>query len=376
MLLFDSAHFRAELPGNATAFASGANRVSEILGFGKLNMPVGVSADELHPSAIGAIIGERQPVMVDSGAFSEVEETKQGLRVVAPISDTEWKRRLKIYLDIASVLHNRATVVAPDRVGDQEVTLERLDRYRSQLHEIASTGANILIPIQLGKLSLEAFYRAAVATAGVPLIPSLPMRKAVVTLDQIREFVSTIKPNRIHLLGIGPNNRRAPKVLRLIQIYSPSTVVSIDSNRMRAVLGEGQPLTIAEEEFRTSEIECLFGEVYSPAMEMMGRGLDYTDSISSPSEWTTKSQLNAIASDVGWDSTQRRAFLADPDEFLQSSMYEDEDIAWIESPVVSYALDRAWKDFVETTSLRFTRSAAIISVFGPGKTLEENACAA
>jgi hypothetical protein len=45
-----------------------------------------------------------------------------------PISHAEWLRRLSIYQRLADALGNKAMIVAPDQVGNQEETLLRLRR--------------------------------------------------------------------------------------------------------------------------------------------------------------------------------------------------------------------------------------------------------
>ncbi len=154
-MLFDLSPFRVPLPEKVVVFASSANRVPEILGFARVGIPIGVSVPELNEEAIQALIGIEQPVMIDSGASSEVAFTNAGPCVVRAISHQEWLCWLAIYLRLAHKLGRKALLVAPDRVGDQAVTLQRLTRYRLQLAEISSTGAGLLIPLQIGDLTSQ-----------------------------------------------------------------------------------------------------------------------------------------------------------------------------------------------------------------------------
>jgi hypothetical protein len=143
---------RPVLPPRVTVFASGANEAREIRGFRLAGVPVGVAVSHVREAAIRELLFQPAPVFADSGAFSEVAIDAQGIHVVAPISHDEWLRRLAIYRRLASRLGSRLSVVAPDRVADQAVTLERLTRYRPQMEEIAGLGAEILIPVQNGEL--------------------------------------------------------------------------------------------------------------------------------------------------------------------------------------------------------------------------------
>lgn len=136
-MLFDLSLYRNPLPEDVQVFASGANQEPEIRGFARLGIPVGVSVNHLNDAAVAALIELGQPVMIDSGAFSEVLFTENGPRTIAPIDETEWSRRLSISIRLASALGNFAVVLAPDKVGDQQETLTRLARYRSELASLA-----------------------------------------------------------------------------------------------------------------------------------------------------------------------------------------------------------------------------------------------
>lgn len=362
-MLFNLQEFRKPLPAGVLVFASGANRAGEIRGFARVGIPVGVSADQLNSAAIVALIESGNPVMVDSGAFSEVVFTADGPHTVRAIDDREWRRRLGIYLELASSLGKKATVVAPDKVGNQAETLQRLAKFCSELAVIAETEATILLPLQIGRLSHRQFFEAAQAAAGVALMPAMPMRKAATSSEALLSFVAEAKPPHIHLLGVGISTRRAEKLVSAIQHFSPGTLISMDSNRLRAVVGANRPLTRLESELRSAETEDVFGAVDSPVLSFIGEGLDYTDLISSPSQWATQEQLRAIAALAGICGKDTARFLETPDEFLQTDCTEFEDFTWIEHPVVAYELDRSWQQYVATRVNSEIRSAAVTGVF-------------
>src|SRR5246127_1963272 len=250
-LLFEAG--RAVPPSRVTVFASGANEAREIRGFRLSAVPVGVAVSHVREAAIQELLNQPTPVFADSGAFSEVVIDGRGVHVVAPISHDEWLRRLAIYRRLAARLGNRLSVVAPDRVADQAVTLERLSRYRSQLEEIAGLGAEILIPVQNGELSPAEFYRRAVEASGLALVPAMPMKKAATGFDGVLAFVREIRPQRIHLLGIGYETRRARRLVDLLLATDATLLLSMDSNRLRAVTGKGRKMTHLEAHLRREE---------------------------------------------------------------------------------------------------------------------------
>ena len=373
-MLFDLSQYRKPLPPDVQVFASGANQESEIRGFAHLGIPVGVSVNHLNDAAVSALIELGQPVMIDSGAFSEVLFTEDGPRTIAPIDETEWSRRLGVSIRLTSALGSLATVVAPDKVGDQQETLTRLARYRSELARLATTGATILLPLQVGAMSHRAFLDAAESAAGVPLTPAMPMRKAATSNEALLSFVEGTRPRHIHLLGIGIGARRAERLVEAIRYFSPSTRISMDSNRLRAVVGNRRPLTRVEQELRGTEAEGVYGTVDSPVFSLTGETLDYTDLIASPSLWASTEQLHELARATQLLADETIQFVGAPDDFLQSPCRGFDDLHWVEHPVVAFELDAVWRQYVEFRLRATVRSAAIASVFADSRIRGQSGC--
>lgn len=364
--LFDLADYRKPLPERVLIFASGINRRAEVEGFTKLEIPIGVSVSRLDRDALDRIIELERPVMVDSGAFSEMQSANERGTSFG-ISHAEWEHRLAIYFTIASALHERAFLVVPDRVGDQRETLQRISRYRPWLARLDATGAKLLLPLQVGGRTHIEFYEAAQQTAGVPLIPAMPMRKAATSAEPLLKFGAEVKPKHLHLLGMGIDNPRVAPLIQAIRHYSPKTFITMDSNRLRAVAGKGRPLTRVEHELKSAEIKNVFGEVISPVLSTNQEVLDYTDMIAFPSLWADAEHLHVIADHVGLCEQDRVLLALSPDEFLQRSCREHEEILWIEHPVMEQALDRAWRLHVERYCHRGVRQAAISSIFNTSR---------
>lgn len=363
-MLFDITLFRNPLPADVQVFASGANRRAEIEGFSRLGIPVGVSVDRLNEAAIAALLRLQQPVMVDSGAFSEVVFERGTRRIRALIDDNEWRRRLEIYHLLTSGLQGKVTLVAPDQVGDQQETLSRVGRYRAELMSFAQSGATLLLPLQVGSLSHVDFYNAASRAAGFSLTPAMPMRKAVTSAAAVVDFIRAVQPERIHLLGMGIDHPRASGLIRLLRAYSPSIKISMDSNRIRAVVGRGRRLTRCEEELRSVKPTRVYGAVESAVLTAAQVSLDYTDLIARPSLWAESDDLHAIASESCLTAEQRARFLRVPESLLQSDCDGFDGLLWIEHPLMSLALDSAWERRVQRIFGTHVRAAAILQVFG------------
>lgn len=228
--------------GPVVHYASGSNRPAEIRGLADAGHPIGVAADQVTANAERALVelaGRGVPVFVDSGAFSEVDFSGGTPRVVAPITDAAWRERLGLYERIGRALGPAASVVAPDRVGDQDETLQRLRRYRPELERIAATGATVLVPLQRGRRSLATFHAAVADVLGaVPWAPALPFKKEATSPEDARAYVAAVRPRRLHLLGIGLGNPRTDGLIRSLRETAP-VQITVDSNKIRASTGTG-----------------------------------------------------------------------------------------------------------------------------------------
>jgi hypothetical protein len=230
-----------ELPVDPVAyFASGSNHPGEIRAFADIGHDVGVSARELSKAGeleLLALAGTDVQVFVDSGAFSEVRFGPDGPVVVAEMDDVEWRRVLCLYQRLAMGLGDQLHVVAPDRVGDQAVTLERLARYQLDLYTLRRMGARILLPVQRGALTQASFYRHACGVLGFEPVPALPCKKAATSVFEAFDFVREVKPATVHLLGLGARNRRAGDYLEACRNGRADVLVQMDSVVITAMVG-------------------------------------------------------------------------------------------------------------------------------------------
>ncbi len=114
---------RAHLPPRVLMFASGVNEAREIRGFSLARIPIGFSAGHVREEAIAELHRSELPLFADSGAFSEVAVTRQGLSVVRPISHRDWLKRLSLYQCLAERHGCKLSPVVPDRVGTRTTPL-------------------------------------------------------------------------------------------------------------------------------------------------------------------------------------------------------------------------------------------------------------
>lgn len=323
-------------------FASGSNHEGEIQGFASIGWNVGVAAHEVSDDAVRALHalkGTRTKVFVDSGAFSEVDfnfparkdNAKKGIKagdlpypdkpigplVVAPISDAEWTKRLDLYDSLASSLGRQLYAVAPDQVAFQDETADRLAKYADRVREIHAKGANILVPLQKGKLSLADFDDKARSILGFDdYIRAIPMKKDATTTAEFEAFMAAKKPARVHLLGLGKESDRYDEVMAAAKRASPASEVFLDSVKITSAVERSKPtkaggwsrprkLTAATD--RT--IKRLAGEAFERE--------EYHENISYPGEWLPPKQRAAVGARARLSLKEMSAFKKDPTKFLE-----------------------------------------------------------
>jgi len=244
-------------------FASGSNNAGEILGFAQSGMNVGVAVPEIYKNtpvhkasqtALKDLEGTGTKVFVDSGAFAEVGFKKGVPYVKEAITDTEWKKRLGMYVELAEVLGNQIYLVAPDKIASQSETLERLKKYLPILDPVfnrsKSARPNLIVPIPQGEIPLiEVDKRIRQIIGRSDYIRGIPMKNNATTLPQLVEFVKQLykdksvpKPIQLHILGKGRvsgppdwSNHIRPELEKI----DPNMEVSLDSVRLRSITGRG-----------------------------------------------------------------------------------------------------------------------------------------
>lgn len=314
------------LPDGVVVFASGMNRVADIRGAAAAGVPIGVDVSRVSQQVATAITQIVVPVLLDSGAFSEVEVRHGDIHVVREIDDTEWKRRLALYLQIAKARRSKprrqttlpqVSIIAPDRVGSQEMTLVRLTKFRRQIAEIHATGAAVLVPLQCGALDSVEFYQAARTAVGVEIVPAFPMKKAATTIPAILDFLRNVSVARIHLLGMGANNRLAKALVRLVTHAHPGVRISLDANKIRAAVGEHRTITRKETQYGDEMSAGWSGAV---DLREWGASLhDMTEEVFQPSVWLRGLELKRAAESLTWlTAQQQQSFLRDPDAFVHA----------------------------------------------------------
>jgi hypothetical protein len=204
-------------------YFSGSNHAGEIRALSQLGLGIGVSADQVVRQRDGGaerellrLVTERNDVhlFLDSGAFAEVAFTKSGERYVrnngkAFITEAAWNKRLDFMIRVTRVAGGHVTVIAPDSVGDQWETIQRLRTHRDKVRKLRALGARIIVPIQRGSWSMYDMDRIVASTLGTnDYVRGIPSSKAAASLPELKQFLAALKADgnnpELHLLGMGP----------------------------------------------------------------------------------------------------------------------------------------------------------------------------
>lgn len=246
----------------SVSYRSGMSRVGDLSASAASGVPTGVVISELNARATEALLEANAKgvrFFVDSGAFAARREG------AAPV---DFASVCRAYRDLADrAAHPELlSVVAPDRVGDRDGTLQLLEAYRTELLSLIDRGVELLVPLQRhvpdkpGDVahSLADTYRETVRVLGTDRFRcALPARVSVFTESEILEFVRDAQPGRLHLLGIG-SSAELPMRLRRLGALRPGLDVTTDACQFRAGLGRGRPLQqIIDADLRSASYDAV-----------------------------------------------------------------------------------------------------------------------
>ncbi|MDO3380400.1 hypothetical protein [Geoalkalibacter halelectricus] len=227
--------------GTITSYASGMSSITDFEGFAAAGAPVGVMAQDVSIAVMERIAHytlSGGKVFVDSGAFPAFVRGKT----------VDFPAVLAFYRKLVSGGCKPANLalVAPDVIGDMDQSAELQIVHMQDMKDLVGLGVELIVPLQLGWDSQR--YRIHYALLKQELgefTPGFAYNKAAWKAHDVASLVRELGLTKIHLFGIG--KRRIAETAGVLWGQSPSLKISCDSNRLRAMVGQGRKLTTATE---------------------------------------------------------------------------------------------------------------------------------
>ena len=235
-------------------YRSGVSTVTDLRGFMMARVPVGVTAVQVacskgvvSKSALsasvralaGRYLDEGGKLFVDSGAVGAFRKDIQ-LDFDAEV--------FPVYRDLLArtCQPGNLLLVMPDVLGDQDASLALQERYSTDIRAFIDAGAQVMMPIQRGRLTPSEVYDRQCDMLGTENfavgVPSIPSSAAAMTAAELDDLMRR-HPKHVHLLGVAGNAKTFGERYALIRNHSGHTLITCDACRLMAHVGHGRRLT-------------------------------------------------------------------------------------------------------------------------------------
>lgn len=226
---FDFDSIRApRAPSLKLAFRSGMSRSKDFWAAADAGLPVGVVATELTSAQVfvglPSYLRKGGFIFIDSGAFAEL----------ATGEEPDFERVMAVYESLADCAGAAGLyLVAPDKVGDQLATLERLAKYAGRVRALIEAGCKVIVPIQRGVIPAAEMLARAVAVLGTDrFVAGIPSNKEAMSLEEC----ATLKHHAYHILGRVQMNQDQLDRLQALTQGNAAAEITADANWLRSRL--------------------------------------------------------------------------------------------------------------------------------------------
>lgn len=238
----------APAPSVKLAFRSGMSRSTDFWAAAAAGVPIGVVATELNGGlrriGIPRFLAEGGFLFIDSGAFGELA-TGEAPDFDKVLSVYEWIADDAGYRFDGAQLY----VVAPDKVGDQAASLERLAAYAGRVRALIEQGCKVIVPLQRGALSaVEMLDRMAAILGTREFVAGIPSNKEALSIAEC----ASLQHHTYHVLGrVQMNQDQLDRLAALMQ-RNPHAEITADANWLRSRLDVVTELREREREARAA----------------------------------------------------------------------------------------------------------------------------
>lgn len=234
-----------ELLESVPVYRSGASNPAEFNGYAAVGEPVGVVV-----GLLSAPMRERLSQYVNEGGFVFVDS---GVYSSGAAKSVDFGDVMTRYMKLATAVSFPAALlmVMPDRPGDFAGTIDLLRQHRDEIGILHAMGVELIVPLQHGAQSIVSGYDVVREAVGIDsFCLGLPCKMHCWSLDEIRQLMRERGPARVHLLGVGADRKKLYPLAHVVASTSPQTRVTADSCRIRAMVGEGAPVTVGTRTIR------------------------------------------------------------------------------------------------------------------------------
>lgn len=242
----------AIVPRLSLAFRSGMSRSKDFWAAAEAGVPIGVVAGELGFAlrliGIPRYLKAGGHLFIDSGAFAEIRTG------VSP----NFEEVMGLYESICDAADSynfnlsQLSVVAPDKVGDQLATLERLRLYANRLRAMMDAGCIVIVPIQRGVMPAAVMLDQVAAILGSRrFVAGIPSNKEALSIAEC----ATLKHRRFHILGRVQMNSEQAARLQALATLNPAAAMTADANWLRGRISEVSALASTVRQERRQQQE-------------------------------------------------------------------------------------------------------------------------
>lgn len=218
-------------------YISGMSSTTDFAGVADAGLPVGVQTQDISSIVEGQIAAYTSAggrCFVDSGAFRAMTK---GVPVDFPAV-------LSLYARLARMTDRpeNLAVVAPDVIGVMDATARLQLQHLGELTRLKETGVELMIPLQRGwEPSGYVEHISMLSEKLGEITVAFACNLAAWRPRDISQLVAILRPARVHLQGVGKKN--LDRYSDAVRWQSPSTAISCDANRTRAMVGQGRRIT-------------------------------------------------------------------------------------------------------------------------------------
>jgi hypothetical protein len=246
--MFNTLHEPLSLDQNYSKFpiifSSGLSNPADIDPYLWLNLPIGIDINRVprYSSNEDRLIEHNYNngyLFIDNGAYNAFTHGRT----------LNFKKILIRYRQLAVTMKNNHLIymVAPDIIGDQQTTKTLLINFADEINELLQMKVRVILPVQKGVESMSSVMSEISDSLYGYYSIGLPMNKKGLSDKEVIDFIKCTNPGAIHFLGMGKRNKRFSYLLSKIEntIDGNDIHITADSNQVKALVGEGRPLTMS-----------------------------------------------------------------------------------------------------------------------------------